>query len=45
MRMLVGNSGASSLKLRAIEPDDTVAVSHDLPVRGPDVSGAELGKR
>jgi acetate kinase len=31
MRILVVNAGSSSLKLRLIEPNDSVSASHDLP--------------
>lgn len=31
MRILVVNAGSSSMKLRVLEPDDTVAASRDLP--------------
>lgn len=31
MRILVVNAGSSSLKLRVLEPDDTVSASRDLP--------------
>ncbi len=44
MRILVVNAGSSSLKLRLLEPDDSVAVSHDLPVLGSEGSAALLGK-
>ena len=44
MRILVVNAGSSSLKLRLIEPDDSVAVSHDLPALGSEGSAAVLGK-
>ena len=44
MRILVVNAGSSSLKLRLIEPDDSVAVSHDLPPLGSEGSAAVLGK-
>jgi acetate kinase len=39
MRVLVVNVGSSSLKLRVLEPDDTVSVSKDLPaLRGADAA-------
>jgi acetate kinase len=36
MRILVVNAGSSSLKLRLLEEDDTVAAAHDLPAPGGD---------
>ncbi len=45
MRILVVNAGSSSLKLRLLEPDDSVAVSHDLPVLGSEGSAALLRGR
>lgn len=41
MRVLVVNAGSSSLKLRVLDPDDSVVASFDLPaVQGPgDVTG------
>ncbi|MFZ0996333.1 MAG: acetate/propionate family kinase [Candidatus Dormiibacterota bacterium] len=33
MRVLVVNAGSSSLKLRVVEPDDTVSAASDLPPR------------
>jgi hypothetical protein len=34
MRILVVNAGSSSLKLRVLDPDDTVAASKDHPAPG-----------
>jgi len=42
MRILVVNAGSSSLKLRVIDLDDTVAESRDLAALGSMVSRAEL---
>lgn len=44
MRILVVNAGSSSLKLRLIEPDDSLAGSHDLPALNSQDSAAELRK-
>jgi acetate kinase len=44
MRILVVNAGSSSLKLRVIDSDDSVAASHDLPALRSEDSAAELGK-
>ena len=34
MRVLVVNAGSSSVKLRVLDPDDRLVVSHDLPAAG-----------
>ncbi|HEY2957536.1 MAG TPA: acetate/propionate family kinase [Actinomycetota bacterium] len=44
MRILVVNAGSSSLKLRVLDQDDTVAASHDLPAPGGGADDAEVAR-